>query len=134
MELSAFTPLFCAITGFLAAYLAKQKGYNPYLWFGVGFLFGIFGILAFFLPFSFSRSRKSTRTQAPTTPQPYIAGSTNCFWYYIDHCRQQQGPMSHHALVQEWKKGEIDETTLIWNEDLSDWTELKKVIKYRAPS
>ena len=108
--------------GLLSARLAYKKERNPYLWFALGFLFGIFGICAiFFAP---------KRSAAVPNPEPLatIQGPTDKFWYYLDPAEQQQGPMSHDALSIAWKEGKVAPTTLVWHEDMSNWTPLKEVL------
>src|SRR5579872_2393296 len=119
MNLPAVFTLSLAI-GTLSAYLAYRRGHNPYIWFFVGFIFGLLGVFAiFFAPLSKTRRQKSARQL--NEPEPYIDGPIDRFWYYLNKERKQQGPMSHNALSQAWKKGEIAHSTLVWHEDLPNW-------------
>ena len=113
------------LIGSLSAYLAYRRERNPYLWFGIGFLFGIFGILFLF----FSPSRKKKEVPVEAAPLPTIQGPSNKFWYYLDPAQQQQGPMSLDALTTAWREGKIDLSTYIWHEDLSDWKPLQEMVK-----
>jgi hypothetical protein len=121
--------LIATIVGFLSAHLAARRGRNSFLWFGIGFLFGILGILAIFLIPSAKKKQNSEAKTLKAIPQLYIDGPNDRFWYYLDSTQQQQGPMSHNALTQAWKKGEIASTTLVWHEELPDWKELQELIK-----
>jgi hypothetical protein len=122
--------LIASVVGFLSAYMASRRGRNVYLWFGIGFLFGILGMLAIFImP---NMRKKPEPRPAAIEPQPYIDGPIDRFWYYLDHLRQQQGPMSHNALTQAWKRGEIVASTLVWHEDLPNWKELQELIKFKS--
>ena len=119
----------CLIGG-LSAYLSYRRGRNPYLWFFIGFLFGIFGIMAiFFAPLT--KKKKGVASLQPTEikPIPKIAGPKDKFWYYLDPSNQQQGPMSHDALTLAWKEGRIVPTSYVWNEELTDWKPLQELIK-----
>lgn len=123
-----FSPLMlvsAAIIGSLSAYLAYKRGRNPYAWFAIGFLFGIFGIFAIF----FAPGPK--KKVQPATPQPVykIQGPIDKFWYFVDPSNQQQGPMSHDAITMAWKQGKIDTSTYVWNEEMSDWKPLKEILK-----
>lgn len=125
-----YTSAILASTGIalFSAYLAHRRGRNPYLWFGIGFLFGLMGIMAiFFAPFQ----KKKKVPLAKPVPQPYISGPTDKFWYYLDNDRQQKGPLSHNALSKAWKEKEIQPTTLVWNEELTDWKSLQELIQER---
>lgn len=119
--------LIATIVGFLSAHIANRRGRNSYLWFGIGFLFGILGILAIFLiP---SAKKKQVPALPCAEPQPYIDGPIDRFWYYLDTANRQQGPMSHNALTKAWKNGEIASSTLVWHEELAGWKELQGLIK-----
>ena len=125
----ALTPaalIGACIIGSLAAYLSYRRGKNPYLWFFIGFFFGLLGIMAiFFAPFS---KKKLPPAPAQAVPVFSIPGPTDKFWYYLDSSRQQQGPMSHHALVSAWKKGSVTLSTLVWNEELPEWKPLQELV------
>ncbi|HSX25648.1 MAG TPA: DUF4339 domain-containing protein [Chlamydiales bacterium] len=112
------------IIGALSAYLAYRRGKNPYLWFGLGFLFGIFGLLFLF----FTPKKKEVPVQEEA-PLPTIQGPSNKFWYYLDPAQQQQGPMSLDALTAAWREGKIELSTYVWHEDLTDWKPLQEIIK-----
>lgn len=114
------------IIGVLSSYIAFKRGRNPYLWFAVGFIFGLFGIMAIF----FAPLAKKKRVAAPRPkPQPYIHGPTDKFWYYVDELRTQQGPVSHHALSKAWKEGKLQPSSLVWHENLENWKPLQEMIR-----
>lgn len=116
--------------GGVSAYLAYRRGQNPYIWFFVGFIFGLLGVFAmFFAPLP--RRKKNKQIIPIPEPKPFIEGPIDRFWYYLDGERQQQGPMSHNALTLAWKSGEIDTSTLIWHEELPNWKQLQDIIKYK---
>ncbi|MBF8263482.1 MAG: hypothetical protein HW387_1147 [Parachlamydiales bacterium] len=117
-----------AIVGTITAIIASKRGHNPYFWFAIGFLFGILGLIAIFI----APLPKKKPPPAPPAPVSYIDGPIDRFWYYLDEARLQKGPMSHNALTQAWKKGEIPVTTLVWHEDLPNWKELQELIKNKS--
>lgn len=112
---------FCM--GILGAYLAHRQARNPWVWFGVGFVFGFFGI--FFL-LSIPKKKDSA---IALPPKPFIDGPVDRLWYYLDSTRKQIGPMSYPALTLAWKKGDLNEKTLVWHEALPDWCALQSFIK-----
>ncbi len=120
--LMLITPI---VIGSIAAYLAHKRDRNPYIWFTVGFLFGIFGIFAFFFA-----TQKKVITPIPKERVPVftIQGPKDKFWYYLDREQKQQGPISHAALASAWKQGNINEATLVWHEELTDWKPLKETL------
>ncbi|MBX7066907.1 MAG: DUF4339 domain-containing protein [Parachlamydiales bacterium] len=113
-----------AVIGTISAYLAFKRGKNPYLWFFIGFLFGIFGIFAIF----FTSSKKAP-APAPQQPVFRIDGPSDKLWYYLDPSHAQQGPMSFDALNSAWKSGKIGLSTYVWHEELTDWKPLKETLK-----
>lgn len=121
--------LVAFVVGFVSSRIALRRGRNQYLWFVIGFIFGVLGLLAIFLA---PPARKKAEPEAAPSKielQPYIDGPIDRFWYYLDKARQQQGPMSHNALSQAWKTGQIDLSTFVWHEDLPNWTELKEFVR-----
>lgn len=128
--LSTAALLFGFAFAILSAYLAHRRGRNPYIWFCVGFFFGIFGVMAIF----FAPQKKPKEAVQPI-PEPIpapilsIQGPTDKFWYYLDPTHQQQGPMSLDALTLAWREGRISPATFVWHEDLSDWKPLKDLLK-----
>lgn len=119
------------LMGVLSAYLAHRRGKNLYLWFSLGFLFGIFGILAIF--FAPNPKKKESSSVAPViqepAPAPSIQGPKDKFWYYLDPTHVQQGPVSFDALTTAWREGKITVSTYVWNEDLTDWKVLAELVK-----
>ena len=124
-----FSPLMLVIAfivGIISACLASKRGKNPYLWFALGILFGIFGIFA--ICFASSSSKRATQS-APKQPVFRIDGPVDKFWYYLDPSHSQQGPMSRDALTAAWESGKINPSTFIWHEDLPDWRPLKEALR-----
>ncbi len=106
--------------GSLAAYVAIKKKYNPYLWFFIGFFFGIWGIFPiFFLNFK----RKAKPISRP--PLLFPRGPIDKFWYYLDASHNQVGPLSHQAISKALGEGIISDNTYVWNEEMTDWKLLK---------
>ena len=125
IPLSPFALLVAFCTGLLGAYLARKRGRNPYVWFFVGFFFGILGAMVIF--FAPKAKKKPSPLSEPSKqdPLPSIKGPTDKFWYYLDPTHQQMGPMSLDALTSAWREGKISLTTYIWHEELSEWKFLK---------
>src|SRR4051812_10524826 len=94
--------LICSIGLVFGLYLAKKAaglGKNRNLWFMIGFLFGIYGLVAFWI----TKKRTKKQIQAPTVvvnpPEPSIRYS-DAFWYYLDEAHSTVGPMSHSRIEQ----------------------------------
>ena len=115
--------------GAISAYLAHRREKNPYKWFFIGFLFGVFGVFAlFFLP----QKKRAPASGLPVPPLLVIKGPIDKLWYYLDPSQQQQGPMSHHALTGAFREGKISLSTYVWNEDMTDWKTLKELVAQKS--
>ena len=120
------------VFGTLSCYFAHKREKNPYLWFFLGFIFGIFGIMAiFFAPMS-SKKEALPEGTIPQTVVLTISGPKDKFWYYLDSAHQQQGPMSYEALTLRWRETKISPSTFVWNEELPDWKPLQEFLKDSA--
>src|SRR5690554_4643113 len=121
MQVSPLMIAIAGLIGLISAIFAYRTDRNPYLWFCIGFFFGIFGVFAIFFA-----SKKATPKQP--APSFTIGGPTDKFCYYLDPTSQQIGPMSYDALSKTWKEGKIDLSTYIWHEELKEWTPLKETL------
>jgi hypothetical protein len=123
--------LMWIVFGALSAYLAKMRGKNPYLWFFLGMLFGVFGLLfLFFAPKPRSApSREKRGSDDPKTidiSPPYDPTYNEKFWYYLDGQNQQFGPMSFDALYRLLGEEKVSKKTFVWNESLESWKSLEE--------
>ena len=125
LHFSPFMLVTAAFMGVVSAYLAAKRGKNPYLWFVLGFSFGIFGIFAIF----FASMSKKAQKPLPRQPVYQLDGPSDKFWYYLDPSHTQQGPMSRDALLTAWRAGKVNLSTLIWHEELTDWKPLQESLK-----
>ncbi|HSX38446.1 MAG TPA: DUF4339 domain-containing protein [Chlamydiales bacterium] len=126
---TSLTLIAAALTGVLGAYLAHRRGRNPYVWFFVGFFFGILGAFAiFFAPSGRKNLLKEKPKVAIQQPRPTIRGPADKFWYYLDLEHQQIGPMSLSALTTAWHQEKISLTTYVWHEELPEWKPLQELI------
>jgi hypothetical protein len=109
------------IMGVTTLYYAKKQGKNPFLWFSIGFIFGLIGLCFLFFAPRRKKSSPQNKNSPPIEVQPAPAFPLNSLWYYLDKQEIQQGPMSFQKLQETHKEGIIDMETYIWNETLSDW-------------
>lgn len=123
-----FNPLMlvsAAAFGSISSYLAYKRGRNPFTWFAIGFLFGIFGIFVIF----FAAAKKAPAPPQKREPVFAIQGPADKFWYYLDPQNNSQGPMSLEGLKAAWKEGKVGLSTYVWHEEMSDWKPLKETLK-----
>lgn len=117
------------IFGAASAYMARSRGKNPYLWFVLGMLFGVFGIL--FLFFGPKAQRKSNDPNTIDITPHFDPKLKEQLWYYLDQDNAQNGPMSFDALTEALKQGKVSEKTYVWNERLEDWKRFGEFFKQR---
>jgi len=131
--ITPLTILAAFLTGALGAYLAHRRGRNPFIWFAIGFFFGLLGAFAIF----FAPSRKKSDTLKGEERKeearleilpPVIQGPADKFWYYLGPDHQQVGPMSLDALTVAWRQGKVSLNTYVWNEELPDWKPLQDLL------
>lgn len=125
---------------FLVASLAQRQGRSPYLWFGLGLFFGMFGLFPlFFIPPKGRKGgrrsagkaplrRKSPRRAALAEAPLRIQGPVDKHWYYVDEANAQQGPMSFHAFCKAFREKRVLPSSYVWHEELADWKPLQELI------
>ena len=128
MPITPATIIAAILFGIVSSYIAQKRGRSPYRWFFIGFLFGIFGLVASFM--APKRKVGPIASVVKSDPPPLIIqGPIDKFWYYLDPARERQGPMSHQALTSAFRQGKITLSTYVWNEEMSDWKFLQEIVK-----
>ncbi len=112
--------------GSISAYLAKKRGKNPYLWFGLGAILGVLGFfLLFFMPSKkkMAERKKSVQDDSETIDITPDVSPTQFekLWYYLAPGNEQHGPMSFDALKRAFSAGDVTDTTYVWNEEMEEW-------------
>lgn len=132
--------LFCIVIGVSCSRHARTRGRNPQLWFWIGFIFGILGLIALFLLPSLAIQKK--RSSVKLRPLPEIPSLLKAkdpthaqkLWYYLDQEQNQLGPMSLNALTQAWETKKIDKSTYIWNELMDNWQTCEETFHLSSPN
>lgn len=112
------------LTGAACSNFAKNQGRNPRRWFFIGFLFGIFGLLAIFI---LPRMKKQAPAEAAPLPAPKPAHADK-LWYYLDSENERFGPIKYEALQDLFKENKISSQTYVWNEGFDDWKHFKETL------
>jgi hypothetical protein len=60
---------------------------------------------------------------APVAPRAPFSGTP---WHYLDKAGSQKGPVQPEQMRSEWKSGLVDGSCIAWNENLTDWTEVRR--------
>lgn len=103
--------------GIISVYYAKKNFKNPYLWFFLGVLFGVWSLVALFF---INHKKKETTPQKKN--DPFL--KSDKLWYYLTDDKEQVGPMSLTKLNSLYRTGKIHDNSYIWNEDLENWQKL----------
>ncbi len=125
------TIALCLIISAATAHFANQRGRDPLIWFMLGMLLGLFGLLLLFLlPIvEEENSEESPTIEQKRKPQPLSATHDYLVkdWFYYDRNREMQGPIRFEKLKELWKNAEINEGSFIWTEGMAEWQKLEEV-------
>lgn len=109
------------ILSFFCAHKAKLRGRNPFVWFAIGFTFGLLGLLILYLlPPLTSQSLPKVYSSIEPRQKPLFKSSQK-LWYYLNSHNQRFGPMSLERLKEIWIENQIFKKTYVWNEEMKDW-------------
>lgn len=123
---TVFLSLLCSsiLHGLLCGYLAERRNCNPWVWFFIGMMCGICGLIALFVT-----TKKKPRIlpvkdpiSTPIDPKFYTIP-----WYYVDNARTQQGPIEFSMLKKLIEENQISKEHFIWCEEWDNWKLLKEV-------
>lgn len=114
------------LAGLICSFSALQHKRNPYGWFFIGLIFGVFGILFLYL---LNKKFKKEKLQQVIITSPAISIPESCqkLWYYLDNQNQQIGPMSFSLLKTNWIRGKINSSTFLWNAEMENWKQVHEL-------
>lgn len=123
-----FIFLFAILLGFGCRKLAIKQGKNPTVWFLLGAFFGVIPLLILAL---FPPKPKVVVARIPKEPTltTLLEAHADKLWYYLGTDRSTIGPMSLKNLAREWKEGKVNASSLVWNEELTEWKRFTDVLK-----
>lgn len=121
------TLFFLFMLGLLSAYVAKKQDRNPYIWFFIGFCFGIIGLLVLLtLPF-FTQLQAKKKENAPKQVLPSYDPFQRSDWYYLDNKHLNVGPLSFNALLDAWTEQKISLQTYVWRDSMPSWEKIENI-------
>ncbi|MBS4170803.1 MULTISPECIES: DUF4339 domain-containing protein [unclassified Neochlamydia] len=138
MMVSFFLLFFLAA---FSAYVAKQRGRDPLIWFMLGILLGIFSLILLFVlkPFENDQTGPKNKIEENAIPKYETlaedrgeVSEENKEWFYLDQAHRQQGPIYFRELYTLWLDNKITSLTYVWSEGMADWqriNELPKIYK-----
>jgi hypothetical protein len=126
--LSTYSLFVLFAVGATSAYFANREGKNPYLWFALGILLGVFAIgILFFLKYQ-EKHKKSLQQKQKPSPKPI---KDSRFWYYLDEKNAKFGPISFFKLQSLLHEKKISPDTYVWTETFENWKLLKEIKEYK---
>ena len=115
--------LFSGVMGLLCSHLAKKRGKHPLIWFSMGFLFGIFGLILLYIVPTFSK--QEVKRPAYKAPKPVERSDAWIrMWYYLDPMQKQVGPIEFPEFIDRVRSKKVEEETFVWSEGMKEWKKL----------
>jgi hypothetical protein len=133
MMVSLFLLFFLAA---FSAYVAKQRGRDPLVWFMLGILLGIFSLILLFVlkPFEGDHPEQKNKIEENLTPKYGALAEEigevsyeNKKWFYLDQAHHQQGPIYFRELYTLWLDNKITPLTYVWSEGMADWQRIHEL-------
>lgn len=124
------------IAGFVS-YQAYLRGKNPWLWFAIGFFFGILSPI-FLLFFTAHPQAPASRESAKEFPseegfqekqilQPPHFNDDKVLWYYLDNEHRQMGPVTLMTLKELIEKEVLHKKTYVWTQGMGNWKKIEEL-------
>lgn len=112
--------------GAVTAHFARQRGRDPIVWFVVGLLFGVLGLVGLFvIPEQGEKPEAAEPQSPPELVLPF--GYKRKDWFYLTSEGEQIGPLPFELLQQNWSEGNILEQTYIWCDGMKSWLTLGEI-------
>jgi hypothetical protein len=114
------------LMGAITAYFANQRGRDPMIWFMVGMLFGLLGLLLLFI-LPVAPKEEEDKQVLDITPkiEPEPLPPANQYlstdWFYLDQQQQQHGPVPLQTLKDLWAEAKISGESFVWSEGMPEW-------------
>jgi len=132
-----FSVILWLIIGGICSQVAKQRGRRPMIWFFIGVVLGVIGlIILYIMPPKKIALAVASSTPAPSQQTIEVSVSPaepedplyeTLLWYYLDEANKQYGPMSFSALQGAWDDDQITSSTYVWNEGMENWKMLEEL-------
>jgi hypothetical protein len=116
-------------------YTAKKKERNPFIWFFIGFFFGLMGLLLLVL---LPKARKAQVTKqnqfsqqeqniANTADVAILSPYKEMQWYYLNDNHEPKGPLYFSEMLDAWIKGVISVKSYVWQDQMNVWQQIHEI-------
>lgn len=125
--------------GAATAYMANQRGRDPFVWsMGIltlsffGLPFALMGVgLLYFLPAieeeDVPEKHEFDSFDANTPKTLSMTEIAERTWFFYDQSKKLRGPISFTDFRAAWKEGLISNDSYIWSEDFASWKHLHEI-------
>lgn len=121
--------LSCFGLGWAAYRLAQIRGRDPIVWFFLGMLFGLLGILVLYcLPKP--KEKEKVQADLPPIEKPSIVPlviDAPKEWFFVDKSKTRHGPVDFSILKSKWTNQTIDPFTYVWSEGMQTWKKIEEL-------
>lgn len=125
------TTILMMFIGTLTAYLAVRRGRDPYIWFAIGILLGIFGIALLYILPSLKEETAALENTLDKNKNTVIPAVCELLpakeWFYIDEDGKQHGPVTMEVMKKLWDDDLITGATFVWSEGMDKWKRVREV-------
>ena len=117
------------LMGTLCSYLARQRGRDPAIWFFLGMLLGILGVIVLFILPDLSKTEKPVQEEQEALYSESQISPEIRFpqWFYLDKEKKAQGPFSFEQFSNLWKEGVFNEEAYVWKEGMAKWEKVSQI-------
>lgn len=117
------------VAGLIGAYYARERGRRPEVWFFVGLLFGLLGLLVLFLlpRFDEEGGQQEQLAGVEQTPVSEVPDPRFQDWFFLDDRRCQQGPVPFRQLIGAWRDRVIHQESYVWTEGMPTWEPIRQL-------
>ena len=120
------------IAAFMGAHYAGQRGRRPDIWFTIGLLFGLPGLMVLFMlpivkPAQAESSEPEQAKPVEFEIRDAVPDPRYQEWFYLDTSRCQVGPVSFRELFSVWRDQLIDAESYVWTEGMPEWEPIRQI-------
>ena len=111
--------VFSCIFAFSSYRYASRRGRDPYIWFFLGFVFGLFGLIALFILPDIKKITLPSPEPKKYSPILYQE------WFYLNSNNEQQPAINFEQLKKMWDDGILISSSYVWTKGMDNWKQIK---------
>jgi GYF domain 2 len=120
------------LIGAATSYFAKQRNRDPALWFFIGMLLGLIGLVILFILPVVDTPKESEKIAGsdPVHKLPQFIEPPDFalkVWFFLDNERKQQGPISFSVVRTMWQQNKLHNESVVWCEGMHTWCKVNEI-------